>query len=152
MIDLRALTSEDWTVWRELRLQALADAPHAFGSTLKEWENAAEERWRARLELPGSHNLVAYIAGKPVGMATCAPFDGTYELISMWVAPEARGGGVGDALIEASCRWAHEQGAGELRLDVKEDNVSAIRLYVRHGFVDVGPSREVGERAMRKLL
>ena len=86
MIDLRALTSGDWTVWRELRLRALADAPHAFGSTLKEWENAVEERWRARLELPGSQNLVAYIAGNPVGMATCAPFDGMYALISMWVA------------------------------------------------------------------
>jgi ribosomal protein S18 acetylase RimI-like enzyme len=85
-------------------------------------------------------------------MATCAPFDGLYTLISMWVAPEARGTGVGDALIEATCQWAREAGAGELRLDVKEDNVQAIRLYIRHGFVDVGPSGEGGERAMRKLL
>ena len=65
MIDLRILTSEDWTVWRELRLRALADAPHAFGSKLKEWENAVANRWRARLDLPDSHNFVAYIAGKP---------------------------------------------------------------------------------------
>ncbi len=152
MIYIRALTSEDWTVWRDLRLRALADSPHAFGSKLEEWEGAAEERWRARLGLPGSRNFVAYRAGTPVGMATCAPFDGVYELIGMWVAPEARGGGVGAALIEASCGWAREQGAGELRLDVKVDNACAIRLYIRHGFVDAGPSCEVGERAMRKLL
>ncbi|WP_437968227.1 GNAT family N-acetyltransferase [Sorangium sp. So ce260] len=152
MIDLRALTSEDWAAWRDVRLRALADAPYAFGSTLEEWQNASEERWRARLELPGSHNLVAYVDGEPVGMATGAPFEGTYELISMWVAPEVRGRGVGDALVEEILRWAREQGARELRLGVKEHNLSAISLYLRHGFIDVGPSREVGERAMMKRV
>ncbi|WP_437904724.1 GNAT family N-acetyltransferase [Sorangium sp. So ce327] len=152
MIDLRALTSEDWAAWRDVRLRALADAPHAFGSTLEEWENASEARWRARLELPGSRNLVAYVDGEPVGMATGAPFEGTYELISMWVAPEVRGRGVGDALVEEILRWAREQGGSELRLDVKQDNLSAISLYVRHGFIDVGPSRESGERAMMKRV
>ena len=49
----------------------------------------------------------------------------------MWVASEARGRGVGDALIEASCRWACEQGAGELHLDVKEDNVSANQAVTK---------------------
>ncbi|WP_437526548.1 GNAT family N-acetyltransferase [Sorangium sp. So ce726] len=152
MINLRALTSEDWAAWRDVRLRALADAPHAFGSTLEEWETASEERWRARLGLPGSHNLVAYVDGEPVGMATGAPFEGTYEVISMWVAPEVRGHGVGDALLEEILRWAREQGASELRLDVKENNLSAISLYVRHGFIDVGPSRELGERAMMKRV
>ncbi|WP_434043353.1 MULTISPECIES: N-acetyltransferase family protein [Sorangium] len=152
MINLRALSSEEWPVWRDLRLRALADAPHAFGATLEEWRNASEERWRARLELPGSHNLVAYVDREPVGMATGAPLEGTYVLISMWVAPEVRGRGVGDALVEEIVRWARERGASELRLDVKEHNPSAISLYVRHGFIDVGPSRESGERAMMKRL
>ncbi|WP_437316071.1 N-acetyltransferase family protein [Sorangium sp. So ce385] len=152
MIALRALTPDDWATWRDVRLRALADAPHAFGSTLKQWEDASEERWRARLELPGSHNLVAYVDGEPVGMATGAPLDGTCELISMWVAPEVRGRGVGDALVAEILRWAREQGARELRLDVKENNPSAIALYIRHGFIDVGPSRESGERAMVKRV
>ncbi|WP_437723387.1 N-acetyltransferase family protein [Sorangium sp. So ce861] len=146
------MTSDDWAIWRDVRLRALTDAPHTFGSTLEEWENAKEERWRARLELPGSHNLVAYVDGEPVGIATGAPFDGTYELISMWVAPEVRGRGVGDALIEEILRWAREQGASELRLDVKEHNLRAIALYARHGFIDVGPARESGERAMMRRI
>lgn len=152
MINLRALTSDDWAAWRDVRLRALADAPQAFGSTLEEWESAPEERWRARLELPGSHNLVAYVDGEPVGMATGVSFEGTYELISMWVAPEARGRGVGDALVEEILRRAYAQGASELRLDVKEHNLSAISLYLRHGFIDVGPSRELGERVMMKRV
>jgi len=146
------LTSDDWAIWRDLRLRALADAPDAFGSILSEWEEAPEPRWRARLELPGSRNLVAYLDEKPAGMVTCAPFDGVHEVISMWVAREARGRGVGDALVDGACAWARVHGASELCLDVKESNVSALRLYRRHGFVEAGASRERGERRLHKEL
>jgi len=152
MIELVTLSSEDWSLWRDLRLRALAEAPYAFGSTLVAWENAPEERWRERLDLPDALNVIAKIDDEAVGMATGASFDGTLELISMWVAPEARGRGVGDALIVRISRWARERGATELRLAVVAHNANAVRLYLRHGFVDVGPSDEVGERAMSKPL
>jgi len=152
MIELVTLSSEDWSLWRDLRLRALAEAPYAFGSTLVAWENAPEERWRERLDLPDALNVIAKIDDEAVGMATGASFDGTLELISMWVAPEARGRGVGDALVAMISRWARERGATELRLAVVAHNANAVRLYLRHGFVDVGPSDEVGERAMSKPL
>jgi ribosomal protein S18 acetylase RimI-like enzyme len=152
LIELVTLHSDDWPTWRELRLRALEEAPDAFQATLAGWERATEHRWRERLELPDSLNLVARIDGQSVGMATGAPFDGVFEIISMWVAPEARGRGVGDALVAGICRWARERGAAELHLDVVENNATAINLYARHGFVDAGPSREPGERVMVKSL
>jgi len=152
MIELVTLSSEDWRTWRDLRLRALAEAPYAFGSTLEAWESAPEGRWRERLDLPDALNVIAKIDDEAVGMATGASFDGTLELISMWVAPEARGRGVGDALVAMISRWARERGATELRLAVVAHNANAVRLYLRHGFVDVGPSDEVGERAMSKPL
>ncbi len=152
MIVLQVLASDDWPLWRELRLRALAEAPYAFGSRLDDWETADEERWCERLDLADSRNLIARMGGAPVGMATGVVVDGVYELISMWVAPEARGVGVGNALVAGVCEWARERGAREVRLDVVQTNAHAIALYVRHGFVDVGPSRDVGERAMVKVL
>jgi ribosomal protein S18 acetylase RimI-like enzyme len=152
VIVLQALASDDWPLWRELRLRALAEAPYAFGSRLDDWETADEARWRERLDLADSRNLIARVGGAPVGMATGVVVDGVYELISMWVAPEARGVGVGDTLVVGVCEWARERGAREVRLDVVQTNAHAIALYVRHGFVDAGPSRDVGERAMVKVL
>lgn len=138
MLEVLSLGSDDWPIWRELRLAALAEAPYAFGSTLAEWTGAGdrEERWRARLEIPGAHDLVAVLHDQPVGMASGLPVEGGagVELISMWVSPAARGRGVADLLIRTVERWAVEQRAKTLRLSVMPDNGKAIAFYERHGF------------------
>lgn len=136
------LTADDWPTWRALRLAALAEAPEAFGSRLADWTGAGdtEERWRDRLSIPGAYDVVARLGdgagGEPVGMVSGVPTedDGVVELISLWVAPAARGRGVADALVAEVVRWARERGAGVLRLSVAEDNAAATALYARHGF------------------
>ena len=50
------------------------------------------------------------------------------------VHPERRGQGVGRAMLEFAARYAAEQGAKALRLDVYEGNLPAIRLYESAGF------------------
>jgi ribosomal protein S18 acetylase RimI-like enzyme len=72
----------------------------------------------------------------------------------MWVAPEARGRGVGDALIDAVLGWARSEKADRVGLDVREGNAPAIRLYERHGFIDVGPSPDIGpdEPSERRMI
>lgn len=139
-ITIRALTVDQWPEWRALRLAALATDPHAFGSTLAEWSGAGdlETRWRGRLASIAL-NVLADLDGKAVGMASVSlPENGTSELFSMWVAPAARGMGVGDALVGEALRWAGASGAKRLALDVRQANEPAIVLYRRHGFCDAG--------------
>jgi ribosomal protein S18 acetylase RimI-like enzyme len=141
-LELRALTPDDWPVWRTLRLRALAEAPYAFGSKLADWQGDGdrERRWRERLELPGSHNVVALEDGVPAGMASGIPHDrAAVQLISMWVAPEARGRGVAEALVRDVERWACAAGAHRFVLDVVASNARAIAFYRRLGFADRGP-------------
>jgi ribosomal protein S18 acetylase RimI-like enzyme len=141
MVEIRVLTPDDWPIWRELRLAALAEAPYAFGSRLADWtgDGDREQRWRDRLALPGSYNTVALTGGAPAGMASGVPAgDRTAELISMWVCPAARGRGVGDRLIATVAGWAARSGYAELRLAVVPDNGYAQALYRRHGFTDTG--------------
>jgi GNAT superfamily N-acetyltransferase len=56
------------------------------------------------------------------------------ELVSMYVRPQARGRGVGEALVAAVARWAEAQGAKSLHLWVTETNAPARLLYERLGF------------------
>jgi hypothetical protein len=66
VIELRVLTPDDWPSWRELRLAALAEAPYAFGSRLADWQgdHDREQRWRDRLGIPGSYNVIAVLDGQ----------------------------------------------------------------------------------------
>jgi ribosomal protein S18 acetylase RimI-like enzyme len=148
---LRTLTADDWPLWRDARLAALTDAPHAFTSRLDEWHSGGERRWRTRLETPCTYNLVAVQGGRPVGMASGVPGDdGVPELRSVWVSPEARGQGLGDRLIGAVEAWARRSGGAELRLAVIEGNEPAVSLYRRLGFVDAG--QRADQRVMSKPL
>ena len=144
VLELQVLTADDWPLWRQLRLAALADAPYAFGSTLEDWRDQPEQRWRDRLG-GETHDVVARLGELGlVGMVSgVRPDDtGVAELISMWVAPAARGRHVGDALLHHVMDWARGAGAHTLALDVVVANGPAVALYRRHGFVESGPVAE----------
>jgi ribosomal protein S18 acetylase RimI-like enzyme len=154
MIRVERLTSEDWRTWRDLRVKALSEAPYAFSSTLADWqgERDSEGRWRARLSTV-PFNVVAYLDGTPAGMVsgTAPSPEGAVELISMYVAPFARGTGAGDALVNAVIAWAASEGATCVTLAVREANALAIALYRRNGFADVDEG-EPGERVMVRTI
>lgn len=135
-LEIIRLRPDDWAVFREVRLRALADAPEAFGSRLADWVDAPEERWRARLEAV-ELNVVARHDGEAVGMVSGALDDDGAELTSMWVDPAVRGLGVAAALSAAVVDWAAEAGRPTY-LMVRSDNARAIAAYERAGFVDLG--------------
>lgn len=147
MLEVQVLHPDDWQLWRRLRLEALAEAPATFGATLADWSGAGdtETRWRARLTgVP--FNAIVRWDGVPAGMVGAfLPDEQRAELVSLWVAPSARGRGVGDAAIGAVLHWAPDR---DVVLSVKPDNQAAIRLYRRHGFADCAAPDDNGEHRM----
>jgi len=91
------------------------------------------------------------------GMVSGMSFDQEVELISMWVAPFARGQGVGDELINTIVQWTISQQKRRLMLRVLAGNDRAAALYIRHGFEYPSPSEgdadahETGERLMVRM-
>ena len=60
------------------------------------------------------------------------------RLYSLAVGKDHQGQGIGSALIEDAERIARERGAARLRLEVREDNPGARRLYESLGFRLIG--------------
>jgi len=131
-------TSEDWERVRDVRVRALADAPFAYGSRLEEEQDRPESFWRSRLEHQAAATFLAIDGHETVGLVRTlvAPEDVTSaELISMWVAPHARGQGVGRQLVAAVVEWAAHHDSTSVQLWVTETNAAARRLYESCGFV-----------------
>lgn len=57
--------------------------------------------------------------------------------ITIGVDPDARGHGIGKALLEALCNAARDRGLARIGLSVDRKN-AAVSLYERAGFVDAG--------------
>jgi ribosomal protein S18 acetylase RimI-like enzyme len=154
VISCRQVTAVDWQEWRDLRLRALRDAPEAFSSTLAEWQDAEESRWRDRLSSV-AYNLIADADRVPAGMVSGSLTVGGAEVTSLWVAPFARGKGVGDVLLGAVLEWATSARCETVSLGVRAANRQAIALYIRHGFFDAGPDEQVkkpGQPPERRMV
>jgi putative acetyltransferase len=82
--------------------------------------------------------LVAYIAWKPVGCGAVRRIEpAVAEIKRMYVAPEARGRGVGRQVLVALEAEARRLGATRLVLETGPRQPEALALYSRAGFVEV---------------
>ena len=59
-------------------------------------------------------------------------------LEGLFVVPDARGTGVGRALVDATEAWGRAQGCTELASDTEHDNTASTAAHLALGFADVG--------------
>ena len=85
---------------------------------------------------PRSWRLVLE-GGRPVGVAMVNNLKGRGELVYLGVVPEARGHGIGRALLARAIRDTAERGLTRIGLAVDIHNTPAIRLYEGAGFHEV---------------
>ena len=159
MVLVRETVMDDWQALRDIRLEALRDAPTAFGSSYEREALRDEAHWRGRIARGGT--FLAYIpeVSEPAGLIGGYQEDPvTVELVSMYVRPRARGRGVGEALVATVIDWAGQRNASSVHLWVTETNSHARALYERCGFALTGERQplpsdpSIGEVAMARPL
>ncbi len=143
-VEIRRLTPDDWTLFRQVRLAALADSPEAFCSTLTREQAYDAQQWRDWMRPASGLKVVAVNGEVPVGVVGAwVPPErgGAVELFSMWVSPTVRGRGVGTAFVTEVLDWARGQRHRTVELWVVEENGTARRLYERFGFQPTGETQ-----------
>jgi len=134
-VNVRRAAPGDETILRRLRLEALADAPDDFDSTLERERARTDDDWR-RWITDGATFLFEH-EDEPCGIAAGIRHRDDPHiafLVSMWVHPEFRGTGAADALIRPVQAWAAAEGIPDLWLHVDARNTRARRAYERNSF------------------
>jgi RimJ/RimL family protein N-acetyltransferase len=137
-VEIQVLSPDEWRVYRDVRLASLADAPHAFGSTLDRERDLTEADWRGRLTR--ARTVVGRIDGAVLATATgihSAKHRGEIELVAVWAHPDARGSGLAARVVGAVLNWAPDR----VWTTVVSGNTPAERFYTRLGFRFTGDAK-----------
>jgi len=133
------------TVPVELATGAAADIAEVEAVMATAFDPRFGEAWTrsqvlGALAMPGMSLLLARAGGAPVGFALTRRVLDEAELLLIAVAPDARGRGIGGALLRGVLAEARGRGVARLHLEVRAGN-PAIRLYAACGFAKVGERR-----------
>ena len=110
---------------------------------------------------PGDTVLIAVDDAFPVGAAWYRLFrrdlpgygfvDEETPELAIAVVPSRRGRGIGEALIEALCERARDDGYHALSLSVERGNAALVAFYEEHGFAIVGGEDDYSVTMRREL-
>lgn len=118
----------------QIRPATLADldALVALEAATFNYSQMGRASFRRLLQAPSAHFVVACGAEHTLlgyYLLLTRSNSKRWRLYSIATSAQARGMGLGRALLEHAIDYARQQGAGELSLEVKTDNKAAIALY-----------------------
>lgn len=161
-IQIRPMGSNDWALYKKLRLNSLLDSPDSFAATFETASSFTDDEWRQRLNnskgLTSVLPLLASYRANEAGLAwgvVNGNNDQYVYLYQMWVSPQYRGKGIGRALVQAIIDWCEDSGKSGIRLGVTTTNKAAVELYRSMGFVELGntePLRENSSLEVQNML
>src|SRR5919197_1942781 len=143
-VELRPLEPDDWPAVAEIYWDGMRDGLATFETEVPSWE-----AWDAA-HLPG-HRLVADLLGEVVGWAALSPassrrcYSGVAEN-SVYVARDARGMGIGRALLQELIARAEQGGIWTIQTSIFPENRASLALHERCGFRVVGTRERIAKR------
>ncbi|HTR17746.1 MAG TPA: GNAT family N-acetyltransferase [Acetobacteraceae bacterium] len=116
----------------------------------------ARRAWLVERQGRGFPVLVAAAEEKVLGYASFGPFrpfEGFRHTVehSLYLVPEARGQGLGMALLSALMERARGSGVHVMVAGIDGNNAASLALHRRAGFEETGRLREVGRKFDRWL-
>lgn len=140
---IEPMTVQDWPSVQRIYADGMATGQATFETTVPEWE-----QWDAKhLKTP---RLLARENGRVVGWAALSRvsarevYRGVCE-VSVYIAADARGRGVGGRLLRALIATSEEAGIWMLQASIFPENEASVALHERNGFRCVGRRERIAQ-------
>ena len=142
MID--QMTPNDWDQVRSIYFEGIRTGNATFETDAPSWEKWNEGHLPfARLVMRDEEVVLGWAALSPVSKRVV--YRGVVE-VTVYVAENARGKGIGRALLEALIAESEKNGIWTLQASIFPENTASIELHLKCGF------REVGRRERIAML
>jgi L-amino acid N-acyltransferase YncA len=139
---IEAMRPEDWTEVRRIYLEGIETGDATFETEVPAWERwDAGHRSDCRLIARDGADVLGWAALSPVSSRQV--YAGVADL-SVYVAREARGRGIGRELLGALIESSEQAGVWTLQAGIFPENQASLRLHRALGFRDVGRRERVG--------
>ncbi len=139
---VRPLEPVDWPAVRRIYEEGIATGNATFEVAAPSWESwDAGHLATCRLVAVDGHRLLGWTALSPTSRRSV--YAGVVEE-AVYVAAEARGRGVGRALLEAVVAASEREGIWTLRAGIFPENTASRALHERCGFRLVGRQERIG--------
>jgi L-amino acid N-acyltransferase YncA len=140
---VRPLHRGDYPAVAAIFAEGIATGLATFETDVPSWEE-----WDAAHL--SEHRFVAELDGAVVGWVAVVPYSrrAVYRGVgeeSVYVAEQARGRGVGRALLKAVIASARDGGLWTLQAGIFPDNHASLALHRRLGFREVGVRERIGQ-------
>ena len=139
---VRELVVDDWPAVRAIYADGIRGGDATFERDAPSWEAWDEGHPRVRLVADRDGSVVGWAALSPMSSRPC--YRGVAD-VSVYVAQEARGDGVGRALLERLVERSEDEGYWTLRAGIFPENEASLRLHRACGFRELGIHRGLGE-------
>jgi ribosomal protein S18 acetylase RimI-like enzyme len=122
-------------------------AVHAENFAAYAW---TETQFKSSLELDTTHAWTARVGSQITGFIVCQATQDQWDILMIGVAPTHQRHGIGETLIRQALQGASSDKA-KLFLDVAADNVAALALYKKCGFVQTGQRQRYYVRGDKQI-
>lgn len=134
-------------------VQAIYEAGIKSGDATLEREVPDWEAWNAGHRADG--RFVAVDGDRVLGWVALSPFSGRHVYagvawLSVYVAPDAQGRGIGRSLVSAATEAADEAGIWTLMVGILPENAASLALHRRAGFRRIGVQHRLGRDASER--
>jgi L-amino acid N-acyltransferase YncA len=140
-VTVEDMRPEDWPAVARIYEQGLDLG--TFEDTVPSWEDWDASHLAVGRLVARDPDVVGWAALGPVSRREC--YRGVVEN-SVYVAPEARGRGVGRALLEELCRRADAAGLWTIQAVTFAENAASIALHESCGFQLVGRRERIAQK------
>lgn len=134
---IRHFSEEDWSRYRDMRLEALQEEPSFFCTPYAQEAQRTDEEWQQFISNPRTAIFGLYHGDELIGITGIDALRDepmTAKMFASYIREAHRGKGLSAMLYEARIHWARDRRFEKLVVSHRAGNVVSKAANQRHGF------------------